>query len=1010
MAVSRETFQITVSIDHTFISYARHDSTFVTQVAAGVRSRGVPIWIDQWNIEPGANWNDSIDAALSACGKMLIVLSPEAVTSDEVLSELRAAQNGRKRIIPLLHRPCEIPRRLLLTHYLDWSRSTEVSDVSLDELADLLRSTSTSPVPPPPDRDGSGRRALLDDVRTEARARLQSLGTDTAIVILLERQPHQVARPWDGELVGGERRRSSPLAADILEVFDDQAVDGKVLILGAPGSGKTTMLVQLLQHLVERANPQAGNEPIPVLVSLASWKRKEPFDDWLVGELNVKYGVRREVGRRWLDDRLLIPLLDGLDEVVPNDQQACVDAINAFQAAHRPRHLVVCCRLAEYEQLTAKLRLHDAVCLQPLDAAQIRAYLDRADASNLWNAIESDPTLLEMASSPLLLSFISSMASEPDGALTRDEHSGAERRRLLFERYLSSRLSAPTGRPPYSPQRTMRSLQQLATILDRKCISELLIERMQPDWLQSRAERWSYGAGVLVVSFAAVFLVQQLLLALFDLVPRGTVGLALQQSRLWQSATHDTPIGRSLPFVLPVIVGLVVALRKTIIPIETLTWSWARAGTNALLWMRTGAVAGVDYGIAVGAAIGIVASAVMFRGGGPEASVWQSAGQVLGSLAGVLAGILLGWIRPAARFVTARRFFSRQRLTDAVIAAAVYAAVAASRLGWLIGILSGVAVFAIVGLSAVSNDRDRVVLLRWPPAAAVIGALVGVLSSSVLSLSGTRFLWIALWMNGALAAGMIAALIKTVFAVLRDGRRKTLTVAPAATNPGWKRFGVTAVVAAVALGVIALVTARLAGIQPIRHVLLLLWFTQAGFVLALMYVAFGAMCVAVAGGSLAGILGALAGALSGATGADVERRLLPNQGIRQSAVNVIIFSALGAVVGQLYGFLNLSAAASTARTLPTSGDWLRFGVGAGVNLGVLAGFLPGAACIQHFVLRIVLWGAGAFPLRFGRFLDFATERRVLQRVGGRYRFIHVLLRDHLADRSAGAEFAETRGA
>ena len=207
----------------------------------------------------------------------------------------------------------------------------------------------------------------------------------------------------------------------------------------------------------------------------------------------------------------------------------------------------------------------------------------------------------------------------------------------------------------------------------------------------------------------------------------------------------------------------------------------------------------------------------------------------------------------------------------------------------------------------------------------------------------------------------------------------------------------TAVLAAAALGVAALVTARLAGGPPIRNVLLLLWFTQAAFVLALAYMIFTAVCAAVAGAAMAGVLGALAGALSAATGADVERRLLPNQGIRQSAVNIAIFAALGAlVVGQLYGLVNLSAAAAMARTVPTTADWLRFGLSAGVILGVLAGLLPGAACIQHFVLRFVLWASGKAPLRFVQFLNFATERRLLQRVGGRYRFIHVSLRDYLA--------------
>jgi len=60
MTVSQETQRLTASIDHTFISYARYDSAFVMEIAGGLRARGVPIWIDQWDIEPAANWTASI--------------------------------------------------------------------------------------------------------------------------------------------------------------------------------------------------------------------------------------------------------------------------------------------------------------------------------------------------------------------------------------------------------------------------------------------------------------------------------------------------------------------------------------------------------------------------------------------------------------------------------------------------------------------------------------------------------------------------------------------------------------------------------------------------------------------------------------------------------------------------------------------------------------------------------------------------------------------------------------
>jgi len=36
------------------------------------------------------------------------------------------------------------------------------------------------------------------------------------------------------------------------------------------------------------------------------------------------------------------------------------------------------------------------------------------------------------------------------------------------------------------------------------------------------------------------------------------------------------------------------------------------------------------------------------------------------------------------------------------------------------------------------------------------------------------------------------------------------------------------------------------------------------------------------------------------------------------------------------------------------------------------------------------------PWRYVRFLNYATNQLLLQRVGGRYRFLHVLLRDHFA--------------
>jgi hypothetical protein len=70
--------------------------------------------------------------------------------------------------------------------------------------------------------------------------------------------------------------------------------------------------------------------------------------------------------------------------------------------------------------------------------------------------------------------------------------------------------------------------------------------------------------------------------------------------------------------------------------------------------------------------------------------------------------------------------------------------------------------------------------------------------------------------------------------------------------------------------------------------------------------------------------------------------------------------------------------------------------------GIAYAFLLGGgyggwyACVQHFALRLVLHRTNAIPWNYARFLNHCTERLLLQRVGGRYRFIHRLVQERFA--------------
>ena len=995
MTVTRETQQAATSTGHTFICYARYDLTFVLKLATALRDRGIPIWIDQWCIEPGADWNEAIDAALHACANFLIVLSPEAVASDEVRGELTVALSTHKHVIPVMHRPLqrpsEIPRQLRLRQWIDFTQSTQVSEASLDLLVHALRKEGKGRVVSPT-ADRAARQTLLQDVRSEARERLQSTGADTPVPIQLERQPHQVARRWDAEGDVPVRSRPGPPVTDILQIFDDPSVAGRLLILGEPGSGKTTVLLQLMQQLAARAD-QAESRPVPVLINLSSWKKDKPIDAWLVDELKVKYGVRTDVGRPWLDAGRISVLFDGLDELPAEYQPACVEAMNSFQQTYRPAYLVVCCRRAEYENLPIKLRLDEAVALLPLDRDQIRTYLDRAGDSDFWNAVAADADLMEMARSPLLLSFMSALPHEPDARRWQDAPSNAERRGRLFDAYLSSRTTPDAKHSAYPREQTLRWLRRLAATLKERAQSEFLIERMQPDWLESALQRWWYRAGVLIVIAAVVVLVIVSITELLEFIPRGNVGLALRASEFTKTL-GGTAFGLTTLLVIAIAAGCLIAFRRAIVPVETLTWSWSRAGRNTREWAKAASLTALDYGLPLSVAGGLVWG---WSGFHRWDETWRTAGEFAGTASAVLIAIFLALIRPGAWLRTVPRPSMTRRLADALGLALLGGLVSGWVLGLYGGLVSAVGMFLIAGFSTALTARCRVWLLRGLTASVIAGIAVAAISRPALTVAVPLIPWLQMWVGGAFAATTIGVLAVSLILWARESRRASQTNTPAATDRNWLRTLATGLAVGVVLGVAANVIARNGGYLILRAVGFFGYFAGSGLLRSESAILLGAIGATGTAAVTGGILAGLAGALSGAGGADVERRLVPNQGIRQSAWNIVIFSALGLlIVGIPYGLFNLSVAVLMTRTLPTPADFVNLAVGAGATFGLLAGLLPGAACIQHFVLRFVLWASGTLPLRYARFLNFATRRRLLQRVGGRYRFIHVLLRDHLA--------------
>lgn len=110
-----------MATDKTFFSYSRDDSEFVKKLADDLRANGVDIWLDQDDIPVGKNWDDEIQKALFGAQNQLIVLTPSAVSSPNVMNEIMVAVTKKKNIIPIKLKECETPLQIARLQWIDFT-------------------------------------------------------------------------------------------------------------------------------------------------------------------------------------------------------------------------------------------------------------------------------------------------------------------------------------------------------------------------------------------------------------------------------------------------------------------------------------------------------------------------------------------------------------------------------------------------------------------------------------------------------------------------------------------------------------------------------------------------------------------------------------------------------------------------------------------------------------------------------------------------------------------------
>ncbi len=154
---------------------------------------------------------------------------------------------------------------------------------------------------------------------------------------------------------------------------------GRLLLLGAAGSGKSSATVLLLRRAL-RFREQASAEerariPVPVMFTLHGWNPETAVTDWLTNKLVESYpifhGCREHAAESLSTGRVAV-FLDGLDEMPENLRTSALTAL-----ADAPFRLVISSRTGEALITAEKTILAGAVALelQPIPPDTATRYL-----------------------------------------------------------------------------------------------------------------------------------------------------------------------------------------------------------------------------------------------------------------------------------------------------------------------------------------------------------------------------------------------------------------------------------------------------------------------------------------------------------------------------------------------------------------------------------------------------------------------------------------------------------
>jgi predicted NACHT family NTPase len=183
----------------------------------------------------------------------------------------------------------------------------------------------------------------------------------------------------------------------------------KLMVLGKPGSGKTTFLKYLA---IQCSSGSFLGNLIPIFITLrdfAEAKNKASCLEFII-QLLSNSGVTETQASELIKQGKALILFDGLDEVREEDANQVINQIREFSDQHHTNQFVITCRIAAQEYTFEKFT---EVEVADFNHQQINRFAtkwfqakDVDLAKQFMQQLQSNPPIEELATNPLLLTLL----------------------------------------------------------------------------------------------------------------------------------------------------------------------------------------------------------------------------------------------------------------------------------------------------------------------------------------------------------------------------------------------------------------------------------------------------------------------------------------------------------------------------------------------------------------------------------------------------------------------------